>query len=294
MRWVRTALIGVFALVSTASVDLGAQILSDPIYFEFTSPVRIPGTTLSPGTYLFVVGRPVGGQTIVDVYSADGARLLATCLTIESTLPRPAASTTVDFPGVSPATLRAWFPLRKRRGLEFVYRAEEGHELFTASGMPVPYAAFETANRDLVGAFQVRRVTAAPVLTPVNAAAVAPAFVGTSGATALLFDESLDPAAHLTAARRAMMIQASRSPEPFRTLLEVLTEHFPRLQSAYLRRDRPQTAATLKMIENSIVSLVPTQADLTMHRRQPLPRDLLLSLERVQAHLRAFARAAGR
>jgi hypothetical protein len=91
-----------------------------------------------------------------------------------------------------------------------------------------------------------------------------------------------------------MKTQAARSPEPYRTLLEVLTEHLPRLQSAHLRRDRPQTAATLRMIENSIVSLVPTPADLTMRRRQPLPRDLLQSLERVQAHLRAFARAAGR
>jgi hypothetical protein len=285
-----------FAAVLTATVELGAQSPSDQTYLEFASPVRIPGTTLPPGTYLFVVGRPVGGQSIVDVYSADGERLLATCLTIETALPRPAASTTVDFPGISPATLRAWFPLRKRRGLEFVFMAAEGHELFTAAGVPVTYAAFKTANRDLVGAFQVRRVTAAPVLTPVNAATVAPAFVGTSGATVLLtrVDESLDPAAHLTAARRAMKTQASRSPEPFRTLLGVLTEQLPRLQSAYLRSDRAQTAVILRMIENSIVSLMPTPADLTMRRRQPLPRDLLLSLERVQAHLRAFARTAGR
>lgn len=277
-----------------ASVDVGAQIPADRSYLEFTSPVRIPGATLAPGMYLFVIGKAVGGQSIVDVYSADGARLVATCLTIESTLPRPAAATTIDFPGGRPPALRAWFHPTNAHGLEFVYSQREARALFAGAALPVPYSAFTPGNRDLVGAFPIARIRPVPVVAMAGAAAVAPSAVGTSGTTAIVedIDEVMGPHTHLTAARRVLAAAEARTSAGYRDMLAALRKQVAKLQAAYRRGDRGDTAESLRLLEKTVQNLMPDESAIIARRQVRMPRAVALVLERVQAHVRAFAEAA--
>ncbi|HEX6322415.1 MAG TPA: hypothetical protein VFZ36_01715 [Vicinamibacterales bacterium] len=292
----RTAVVAacLFAVLggTEAKAELRAQFTTDRAYLRFGSPTRLPGATLAPGTYLFVIGRPVGGQTIIDVYTSDGSRLVASCLAMESRLRRPSRTTTLDY-AVSPSALRAWFHPANRRGVEFVYGRAEATDLSTATGLPVPYAAFTPSNRDLVGAFPVGTATPVPPIAVVNAAAIAPAATGTSGIAVLdLFNDTLGPREHLMAARRILAERASASQPHERVLLETLGIYVGRLQSAFLRNDRKGMQSARRVLEASIVNLTPDPREIAARRQEPRPRETLQALERVRAHVRAFASGA--
>lgn len=294
MRRAFAVLLACAGAAAGAPAEPAAQIPADRSYLEFTSPVRIPGATLAPGMYLFVIGTPIGGQAIVDVYSADGASLLATCLTIESTLARPAAATTIDFPGPTPPALRAWFHPTNAHGLEFVYSQREARALFAGAALPVAYSAFTAANRALVGAIPIARITPVPRVAMAGAAAVAPSPVGTPGATAIIedFDEVIGPHTHLTAARRVIAAaEVDASPE-HRDMLQALRRQVAKLQAAYRRGDRSDTAESLRLLEATVGNLMPNESAIAARRQARMPRAVTLVLERVQAHVRAFAETA--
>lgn len=243
--------------------------------------------------YLFVIGRPVGDQSIVDIYSSDGARLIATCLAIDSTVPRPSRRTTVDFPGGSPTALRAWFHPANPIGIEFVYNQAEAKSIFGETGLPVPYSAFKASNRDLVGAFPVRRLTPLPVMGAATAGGIAPAPTGTTGLTALFepFDDTLGPHAHLTAARRLIAARARDLPAQ-KILLETLGRQVSQLQAAYRKNHRKDVADGVRLIERTIENLLPNEALILARRQARLPRGAVVALERVRAHVAAFTRDA--
>lgn len=293
----RDALAGLLALaVASPGViaELNAQIPADRTYLEFTSPVRIPGATLAPGMYLFAMGAPVGDQLIVDVYSADGSRWIATCLMIESKLPRPAGRTTTDFPRVSPKTLRAWFQPASLIGLEFVYSQAEARELFAETGLSIPYAAFKPANRDLLGAFPVRRVTPLPVVGVAAPGTLTPTVVGTRGVTAVFepFDESLGPHEHLTTARRLLAAHARTVSPSEKLLFETVERQISHMQAAYRKNNRKDVAASIQTVERTIVNLLPNEEMILARRQVRPPRETVIVLQRVAAHVRAFSRVA--
>ena len=294
MRTVLAALLACAVASSGVTAELSAQIPADRTYLEFTSPVRIPGATLAPGMYLFVIGRLVGDQSIVDVYSSDGTRLIATCLAVETALPRPARRTTVDFPHVSPAALRAWFHPANPVGFEFVYDQTEAKELFSQTGLAVPYTAFKPSNRDLVGAFPVRRLTPLPMLGVANAAAIAPAMSGTKGVTALFepFDDTLGPHDHLLSARRLIAKRGEQVSADRRAIFDTLGRQISQLQSSYRKNDRKEVGEWLRLVEKMLLNLMPNE-DLILARKQVRPsRETIVLLERVQAHVNAFKRLA--
>jgi hypothetical protein len=289
----RTVLAGCLALAVASSgvtAELSAQIPADRTYLEFTSPVRIPGATLAPGMYLFVIGRPVGDQSIIDVYSSDGSRLIATCLGVDSTLPRPSSRTTVDFPRVSPSTLRAWFNAASAYGMEFVYGQTEAKALFSETGLAVPYTSFKTGSRDLVGAFPVRRVTPLPLVGVANAAAMVPTAAGTAGVTGLFepFDDSLGPHDHLTSARRLIAERAAELPPQSKAMLETLGRQVSQMQAAFRKGDRKEVDEWLRLVDKMIYNLLPNEDLIIARRQQRLPREIIVVLERVQAHVKAF------
>ena len=295
MSFVTAALIALTMATPGAKAELGVQIPADRTYLEFTSPVSIPGATLAPGMYLFVIGRPVGDQAIVDVYSSDGSRLIATCLAIESTLPRPANRTTLDFPRVAPAVLRAWFHPPNPTGVEFVYSQSEAKALFAQSGLAVPYSAFKGSNRDLVGAFPVRRITPLPVVVGVaGAGAVAPSITGTGGMTALFeaFDDTIGPHDHLTAARRLIAARAQQVGPSQKPLYDIVGRQVSQLQAAYRRNDRKEVAEWLRLINKMLDNMMPNEIEIAARRQQRPERATVVLLQRVQAHVKAFGGAA--
>lgn len=114
----------------------------EPFYVTFGSAVRVPRVTLPAGSYVFAAGTPIAGQMVVDIYRATDMTLVASFLAIESSLPRDAEASIVDYPGPSPPYLRAWFHRALRHGFEFVYHPEEAAGIFAASGVSVPAAVF--------------------------------------------------------------------------------------------------------------------------------------------------------
>lgn len=264
--------------------DVAAQPLpADRVYVEFARPVRVPGATLPPGMYLFVIGTPVGGQNILDVYSADGARLAATCLTIETALPRPRTSTTIDFPALSPSALRAWFHPANLIGLEFVYSSAEARGLFAETGLWPPNAPFKPTNRDLVGAFPISRALAMATVSRAKAAPVA-----TSGTVVIAAGDGLGPHDHLTTARRLIVNRRRDAGERERVLLDALKSLVVELQSSYRRGDRDASRRALRAIEASLSNVTPTARELATGKRTAPPRGLTIALEQVGAHVRAF------
>lgn len=282
MRQAIAAWCGVTVASLTATTGLHAQIPTDRTYLEFATPIRIPGASLAPGMYLFVLSTPVGGQFIIDIYSADGSRLVATTLAVESPLPKPPSVTTLDYAAGQAAALRAWFPAASRGGVEFVYSRAEALALFTSTGLPVPYAPFRPASRELIGAFPVARATGVPRMGSIGAGTVTPLPVATSGRTALFetMDEGLGPHQHLTTALRVIAARAPSANRQERLGLDNLGQDLAAMQAAYRRGARDDAAERLDRLTQKIATLMAGAQT----------RETRLALERVQAHVSAFAR----
>lgn len=73
--------IALFLLPAAASAQGTDPV--ERVYVQLGSATRVPGTTLQAGTYIFMPGRLVAGQIIIDIYTDKGA-LVATCLAIQS------------------------------------------------------------------------------------------------------------------------------------------------------------------------------------------------------------------
>jgi len=43
----------------------------DRVHISFDNPVRVPGVQLDAGSSVFVPGRSVAGQVVIDIYRAD-------------------------------------------------------------------------------------------------------------------------------------------------------------------------------------------------------------------------------
>ncbi len=113
---------------------------------EFKSATRLPGITLQPGTYIFKLGQPKGQQNVVEVWSTDGTRKIATLLTVD--YPTAAATnarttTTVLYPNAASPTLRAWYFPGEPVGRAFVYTQDEARTLYGATTTPVLWAAWD-------------------------------------------------------------------------------------------------------------------------------------------------------
>lgn len=109
---------------------------------EFSAVTRLPGITLQPGKYVFRLGTPVGKQNIVEVYSTDGTKKIATLLTVDYTGTRSGDATTVLFEKTNPAVLRAWYFPGEVVGREFVYTEDEAKTIYAAAGTPVVWATW--------------------------------------------------------------------------------------------------------------------------------------------------------
>ena len=66
-----------------------AQLPDRRTFFEFNTPVEVPGVALPPGTYLFRVADPESGGKIVQVLNADGNKVYASFFSISALRPAP-------------------------------------------------------------------------------------------------------------------------------------------------------------------------------------------------------------
>ena len=123
---------------------------------EFTTATRLPGITLQPGKYVFRLGQPATRQNIVEVYSADGTKRIATLLTVDYATPAAGTTTTVLFDKTDPPALRAWYFPGEAVGREFVYTEDEARTIYASAATPVLWATWDPNDRAVIGRVEVQ------------------------------------------------------------------------------------------------------------------------------------------
>jgi len=135
----------------------------------FSAPVEIPGvhlkgySVLPAGTYVFKLMDSTSNRHIVQIFTSDQSKCLATILAIPNTRLKLSDKTVVTFrerPDGEPPALRAWFYPGAAWGDEFVYGKKKAKEIAQATQTPVLYNntdSDETANAEVTAPIQTPR-----------------------------------------------------------------------------------------------------------------------------------------
>jgi len=271
---------GVSALL--VSLALPAMVRAQPLPSDranvrFDSTVRVPGLTLEPGEYLFVLGMPVGGQAVIDIYRAKDSRLMASCLVVESRQRRPGWTTITEYEGTDPPALRAWFHPGNAVGFEFVYGVGEAKAIYLSTGESVPFAAVTRVSPEQLGTI--------PIAVSGSQDAESPAPIGTAGS---IRPPALGPVDHLEAARAALASRLSAADAGTLGRLVLIVKLLEGLEAAYRSGRDGDARRDLRTVRNTVDGmLVGSRARFSGLR--PLDPETEAALERVRAHLAAFA-----
>ena len=132
----------------------------------FNEPVQVPGTTLPAGTYVFKLADSESDRTIVQVFNADGTKLITTILAIPDYRTKTPSKTIISFnerPSGQPEALRAWFYPGDNFGVEFVYPKQRATELAQANQQPVLSTREEVTDTPSMKSATVEPVAPPPV-----------------------------------------------------------------------------------------------------------------------------------
>src|SRR4029077_16186172 len=113
------SLLGVFA-ATTARADTWNK----KTVITFSQPVEVAGNILPAGTYTFQLMDSLTDRHIVQIFNADGTKLIATVLSIPDHRLTSTDETVIKFREVPAGTLqavRAWFYPGNKVGEEFIY-----------------------------------------------------------------------------------------------------------------------------------------------------------------------------
>jgi hypothetical protein len=238
------------------------------------------------------VARALGGQSLIDVYAADASRHITRFLGVAGRNPREPREPGTGCPELTQAR-RGWYPASGAMGIEFVYSQGEAAELSMTQGARVPYATLPIGDPELLGAYPVAgRNLFAPVLL-IGAGALVPLPGETSplGLLVAAAGSGFGPQDHLTAARILVIERALATPDE-RAVLTQLLSLLDALQRASRGRDAARTERLARGVEASLANLSPPIDALARRGLLPPPRDFVLTLEQVGAHVRAFMRGA--
>ena len=300
MRIARAALIAVIATVVSAlpaKAELASQVPTDRAYLTFPCPARVPGAQLAAGTYLFVIADSLGGQSLIDVYTADASRHIVRFLGVAGRNPREAGAARVaNGPNACPdrpQARRGWYPAPDAMGIEFVYDQVEAAELSLTMGVRVPYATLPVGDIELLGAYPVAGLSlfAPVVLTGAGSLVPLPSETSPLGLLAVEAGSGFGPQDHLTAAR-LLVIERARAAANEREPLTQLLGLLDALQRASRGRNAALTERLARGVEATLANLNPPAEQLARRGILPPPRAFVLMLEQVGAHVRAFKRGA--
>src|SRR5262245_11692234 len=105
-----------------------AQTIDKKVYFTFSGPVEIPGTTLPAGKYLFHLADPDTGRQVLQVQSADGKKVYGMFFSMPAQRPTPPDEAEVRFMETasgSPAVISTLWYAGERSGRELIYPREQ-------------------------------------------------------------------------------------------------------------------------------------------------------------------------
>ncbi len=124
---VRQLLIAVSLMALTLAVKVATNAGGDEgdiNYLTFNGPMSLPGVTLEPGTYIFQ--RTVDhAEDFIRVFSPDRSRVYFSGWSKPIVRPSGMASYRTVLTGENqpdtPPQIKAWFPLGRQTGHEFIY-----------------------------------------------------------------------------------------------------------------------------------------------------------------------------
>jgi hypothetical protein len=102
------------------------------VYFTFSQPVTVPGTTLPPGKYQFKVLESKSDRGILQINNTDGSKHFATILVMPTTRVDPAPTPELRFLETAanePPALGSYWYSPSGNGWEFVYPKDQAREL---------------------------------------------------------------------------------------------------------------------------------------------------------------------
>jgi len=147
-----------FALAISTSIA-NADTFNKKTKLSFSQPVRVPGRTLSAGSYIFKLVDSQSARNIVQISNVREDKVYATVLALPDYRLNPNSHTVVTFgeTGAGCASaVKAWFYPGDNSGNRFVYGKKEAAEMAKTCQQPVPSVPTEVATA---------AVTAPPVKT---------------------------------------------------------------------------------------------------------------------------------
>jgi len=143
-----SALFCVAALTMVLSTGARADLYDRTTTVTFSAPVEIPGvhlkgySVLPAGTYVFKLLDSSVNRHVVQIFTSDRSKCIATIMAIPNTRLKLSDKTVITFrerPNGEPPALRAWFYPGAQWGDEFVYGKKKAKEIAQATQTPVLY-----------------------------------------------------------------------------------------------------------------------------------------------------------
>lgn len=162
--------LSLFGFVSAPGAE--AQQRNDKTVLTFSQPVEIPGHVLPAGTYTFQLLDSMSDRHIVQVFNADGSKIIATIMAIPDYRLEATEDTVIRFTEVpmgSPEAIRAWFYPGDLVGQEFVYSKRRAAQLAKASKTVVPAITMDVADADALRTAPIIAITPDEKEVPVAA-----------------------------------------------------------------------------------------------------------------------------
>jgi hypothetical protein len=119
----RTLAVALLA-ATTMLPSVKADELDKETTVTFTAPVQIPSQVLSPGSYVFKLADSQSDRHIVQIFTEDQSKLVATIEAIPAYRLEPTGVTLFTFeerPTGSPEAVKRWFFPGDQTGVGFVY-----------------------------------------------------------------------------------------------------------------------------------------------------------------------------
>ena len=132
--------LGAVALGATLIASADAEQWNKKTILTINQPLQIPGEVLQPGKYVVKLADSASNRHIVQVYSGDESKVLATVMGIPNYRLKPTGKSEFSFwetPRGTPPALRAWFYPGDNFGQEFAYPKQEANALSAAVKEPV-------------------------------------------------------------------------------------------------------------------------------------------------------------
>jgi hypothetical protein len=136
---------GLVLLTTAASADT----FNKKTKMSFSQSIRVPGTTLAAGSYIFKLVDSQASRNIVQVMNTRENKVYATILAIPDYRLNPNSQTVVTFgevgAGCAPA-VKAWFYPGDNSGNRFVYGKTEAEQMAKSCKQPVPHVPAAVAS----------------------------------------------------------------------------------------------------------------------------------------------------